>query len=66
MEKDKSITNDEKLMAYWLARKADALAALDCADRQIAYLSNFLVHKTVVTENTLEAEEEAWIERGYN
>lgn len=51
--------SDQKLLTYWLARKADAQTALDTANRQIAYLSNFVTRGLVEPEN-----EAGWIERG--
>lgn len=61
MEKDNGIFNDEKLMAFWLQQRADAFKALTNANRQIAYLSNFVTRGMVETED-----ETGWIERGYN
>ena len=34
--------SDQRLLAYWLARKADAQTALDTADRQIEYIHELL------------------------
>ena len=42
MEHSKQYESDRKLLAYWLARKADAQTALDTANRQIEYLTKLL------------------------
>lgn len=47
MEWNKQYEADKKLMAYWLARKADALISLDTADRQIAYLTELMLRHQV-------------------
>lgn len=39
MEHSKQFESDQKLLAYWYARKADAMTALDTANRQIEYLT---------------------------
>lgn len=61
MEKPDSIFNDERLMAFWLQQREDSLRALQNANRQIAYLSNFVTRGLVEPEN-----EAGWIERGYD
>ena len=43
MEHSKQYESDRKLLAYWLARKADAQTALDTANRQIEYLTNLML-----------------------
>jgi hypothetical protein len=59
MEKPDSIFNDERLMAFWQQQREDSLRALQNANRQIAYLSNFVTRGLVEPEN-----EAGWIERG--
>ncbi len=59
MEKPDSIFNDEKLLAFWQQQREDSLRALQNANRQIAYLSNFVTRGLVEPEN-----EAGWIERG--
>jgi len=59
MEKPDSIFNDEKLLAFWQQQREDSLRALRNANRQIAYLSNFVTRGLVEPEN-----EAGWIERG--
>ena len=61
METPDSIFNDEKLLAFWQQQRADSLKALQNANRQIAYLSNFVTRGLVEPEN-----EAGWIERGYD
>lgn len=60
MEKPDSIFNDEKLLAFWQQQRKDALKALTNANRQIAYLSNFVTKGLVETDDS----EIGWIERG--
>ena len=43
MEHSKQYESDRKLLAYWLARKADAQTALDTANRQIERLTNLVL-----------------------
>ena len=43
MEYSKQYESDRKLLAYWLARKADAQTALDTANRQIEYLTSLML-----------------------
>lgn len=43
MEHSKQYESDQKLLAYWYARKADAQTALDTANRQIEYLTNLML-----------------------
>ena len=59
MEKPDSIFNDEKLLAFWQQQREDSLRALQNANRQVAYLSNFVTRGLVEPEN-----EAGWIERG--
>ncbi len=62
MEKPDSIFNDEKLLAFWLQQREDSLKALRNANRQIAYLSNFVTSGMVEVYD----EEIDWIVRGEN
>lgn len=43
----KQIERDRKLLAHWLEQREFAQRALDTANRQIEYLSNFLIRATV-------------------
>jgi hypothetical protein len=43
MEWNRQYEADKKLLAHWLARKADAQTALDTANRQIEYLTNLML-----------------------
>ena len=43
MEHSKQFESDQKLLAYWYARKADAMTALETANRQIEYLTNLML-----------------------
>ena len=47
MEHNKQYEADKKLLAHWLARKADAQTALDTANRQIEYLTNLMLQHQV-------------------
>jgi len=43
VEHSKQFESDQKLLAYWYARKADAMTALETANRQIEYLTNLML-----------------------
>lgn len=60
MEKDNGIFDDEKLMAFWQQQREDSLRALQNANRQIAYLSNFVTSGMVEVYD----DETDWIIRG--
>lgn len=51
MEYSKQYESDRKLLAYWLARKADAQTALDTANRQIEYLTKLTLGHQIHYEN---------------
>lgn len=51
MERIRQYEADKKLLAYWLARKADAQTALDTANRQIEYLTNLILISQVELDN---------------
>ena len=50
MEWNRQYEADKKLLALWLARKADAMAALETANRQIEYLTNFILQHQIEYE----------------
>jgi hypothetical protein len=50
MEWNRQYEADKKLLAHWLARKADAMTALNTADRQIEYLTNLMLQHHIEYE----------------
>lgn len=56
----KQYERDLAMLDYWQQQREDSLRALRNANRQIAYLSNFVTRGLVEPEN-----EAGWIERGY-
>lgn len=55
----KQYERDLAMLDYWQQQREDSLRALRNANRQIAYLSNFVTRGLVEPEN-----EAGWIERG--
>jgi hypothetical protein len=47
MEKKPQADRDRELLAFWLQRRTDAQKALEVANNQIEYLTNFIIRKTI-------------------
>lgn len=45
--RQRQMESDRKLLAHWLEQREFAQKALDTANRQIEYLSNFMIRCTI-------------------
>lgn len=52
MERKPQADRDRELLAFWLERRTDAEKALEVANNQIAYLTNFIIRKTIEVDQS--------------